>query len=148
MLRYTVFIVQACQTSQYVVPASGAALSQEVPMVKWMANQPALWTPGSMSTPNQYIRIILSIRTVLLGVCIFKSISSLWVQTFFLPSDLHFVRSHLDFIWREMRILRYGSQYGVLIRMYHCRHINLMRRIRGSRGGGYEGFCFLEFKAL
>jgi hypothetical protein len=26
--------------------ASGAALSQEVPMVKWMSNQPALWTPG------------------------------------------------------------------------------------------------------
>jgi hypothetical protein len=38
---YTVFIVQAYQTSQYVVPraaaffsASGAALSQEIPTVK------------------------------------------------------------------------------------------------------------------
>jgi hypothetical protein len=27
--------------------ASGAALSQEVPMVKWMSSQPALWTPDT-----------------------------------------------------------------------------------------------------
>jgi hypothetical protein len=40
---------QAYQTSQYVVPrggiffsASGAALSQKVPTVKWMSNQTAL----------------------------------------------------------------------------------------------------------
>jgi hypothetical protein len=39
-ILYTAFIVQAYQTSQYVVPrvcifsVSGAALSQEVPMVK------------------------------------------------------------------------------------------------------------------
>jgi hypothetical protein len=78
---YTVFIVQAYQTSQYVVPrggvflvqytrcslcrlirflstwcraaaffsASGAALSQEIPTVKWMSNQPALWTPDIIS---------------------------------------------------------------------------------------------------
>jgi hypothetical protein len=27
--------------------ASGAALSQEISTVKWMSNQPALWTPGT-----------------------------------------------------------------------------------------------------
>jgi hypothetical protein len=30
--------------------ASGAALSQEVPTVKWMSSQPALWTPGRCSS--------------------------------------------------------------------------------------------------
>jgi hypothetical protein len=47
---YTVFTVQAYQTSQCVVAfilASCAALSQEVLAVKWMSNQPALWTPNS-----------------------------------------------------------------------------------------------------
>jgi hypothetical protein len=46
--RYTVFIVQAYQTSQYVMPCGGiflgndAAVSQEVLTVKGMSNQPVL----------------------------------------------------------------------------------------------------------
>jgi hypothetical protein len=32
--------------------ASVAALSQEVPTVKWMSNQPALWTTCNSSWPH------------------------------------------------------------------------------------------------
>jgi hypothetical protein len=56
---YRVVIVQPyrllstwCRAESFL-SASGAALSQEIPTVKWMSNQLALWTPGIMGQSTQ-----------------------------------------------------------------------------------------------
>jgi hypothetical protein len=53
LCRLMRFFSTWCRAAEFF-SASGASLSQEVPTIKWMSNEPALWIPGTCSLYFQF----------------------------------------------------------------------------------------------